>query len=121
MADDSQLATARRLLDEGAPTSLCVRRISSRWGTAILAALLIEPHRFAALRDRIDGISEKMLAQNLKMMTGSGLVHRSVEETVPPQVTYSLTELGRSLTTPLIGLVGWFEQHGDELVLPRSH
>ncbi len=62
---------------------------TSRWATTIMAALLTGPHRFVELRDRLDGISEKMLTQKLKAMVRAGLVAREVTPTVPAQVTYA--------------------------------
>jgi DNA-binding HxlR family transcriptional regulator len=116
MASTEQLASALRLLHGGTcPTRGIFDEATSRWATLILAALITGPHRFAELRDRLDGISEKMLAQKLKAMVRAGLVARDVKPTVPPQVTYSLTELGAGLAGPLTGLLRWFGSHGDEL------
>jgi DNA-binding HxlR family transcriptional regulator len=74
------------------------------------------PHRFAALRDKVAGISEKMLSQTLKQLVRAGLVDRAVAATIPPQVTYSLTSLGSDLATPLCQLIHWIGEHTDELL-----
>jgi DNA-binding HxlR family transcriptional regulator len=121
MQDDDRLNTALALLandtfDENCPSRKILEQVTSRWGTLILAALVAGPHRFAALRDKVAGISEKMLSQTLKQLVRAGLVHRSVEPTVPPQVTYSLTALGSDLATPLCQLIHWIGQHTDELL-----
>ncbi|MEV4896171.1 helix-turn-helix domain-containing protein [Nonomuraea sp. NPDC055795] len=68
--------------------------VTSRWGMLIMVALRDGPLRFYLLRDRIGGISEKMLSQSLRGLVRDGLVHREVEPSVPPKVTYSLTGLG---------------------------
>ncbi len=57
--------------------------------------------RFYELRESIQGISEKMLAQTLRALVEDGLVRREVEPTRPPQVTYGLTEFGRDVGEPL--------------------
>jgi DNA-binding HxlR family transcriptional regulator len=57
-----------------------------------------------------------MLSQHLKALVSSGLVARIVEPTVPPQVTYSLTELGMDLAVPLTDLLGWFGRNRAELL-----
>jgi DNA-binding HxlR family transcriptional regulator len=121
MSEDLQLQTARTLLandtfTDNCPTRAMLDQITNRWSTLILAALVLGPHRYAALRRRVDGISEKMLSQNLKALTRAGLVHRDVEPTVPPQVTYSLTPLGRDLATPLCALINWVGTHADQLL-----
>nr|WP_305785215.1 helix-turn-helix domain-containing protein [Actinoplanes lichenis] len=86
----------RLLHGDGCPVRGIFDEATSRWATLILAALITGPHRFAQLRDRLDGISEKMLAQKLKAMARAGLITRDAAPTVPPQVTYSLTDLGAS-------------------------
>ncbi|MWK33398.1 transcriptional regulator [Actinomadura sp. J1-007] len=71
----------------------------------ILVALSDGPLRFYMLRDRIGGISEKMLSQTLRTLTRDGLIDREVEPTIPPKVSYSLTPVGRDLAGSLQKLV----------------
>ncbi|WP_217694836.1 winged helix-turn-helix transcriptional regulator [Deinococcus marmoris] len=81
--------------------------MTNRWSPLILAALLGEPLRFSALNTKVQGISQKMLSQNLKVLVRSGLVERSVASTIPPQVTYTLTASGTELATMMCGLIHW--------------
>ncbi|GAA2482359.1 helix-turn-helix domain-containing protein [Winogradskya consettensis] len=120
MTEPHQLGVAQRLLANDTFDKKCAYRpimdqVTNRWSTLIVAALMGGPYRFSALHGRVGGISEKMLSQNLKALVRYGLVARDVEPTVPPQVTYSLTELGVSLAGPLTELLGWFGRHRDEL------
>ena len=71
--------------------------------------------RFAELRRRMPGVSQKMLSVTLHSLVRDGLVARRVEPTVPPRVHYRLTELGLSLETPLAALRSWAEQHMAEI------
>ncbi len=121
MSDAERMRTAQRLLavdtfEESCPTRKILDQVTSRWGTLVLAALVAGPHRFAALRDKVGGISEKMLSQTLKQLVRAGLVERSVQATVPPQVTYTLTDLGSGLATPLCELIHWIGRHTDDLL-----
>ena len=116
-----QLQSAYRLLagdtfDSHCPSRPIVDQVTTRWGTLIIATLITGPHRFSALHQRIGGISQKMLAQNLKSLARSGLIDRHVEPTTPPQVTYSLTALGESLAEPLCGLLSWFGSNTDAML-----
>ena len=125
MAVSEQLKTAFRLLardtfDSHCPSRPIMDQVTTRWGTLIIAALITGPHRFSELHQRVGGISQKMLSQNLKSLARSGLVHRQVEPTIPPQVTYSLTELGESLAEPLCGLLGWFGAHTDAMIAAQQ-
>jgi DNA-binding HxlR family transcriptional regulator len=92
------------------PVRTVLDAVTSRWGVPILIALAERPHRFAQLRDRM-GVSEKVLAQTLRSLTGQGFVLRTATSTVPPQVTYSLTPLGRDLVPRLRELVTWLGGH----------
>ncbi|WAL66536.1 helix-turn-helix domain-containing protein [Amycolatopsis cynarae] len=125
MLEAEQVATANRLLAHDTFHEKCVLRpimdqTTSRWATLIVSALVSGPHRFAQLHARVGGISQKMLSQNLKALARAGLVVRDVAPTNPPQVTYSLTELGTSLAGPLTDLIRWFGQHGDELLAAQK-
>jgi len=50
--------------------------------------------RFGALRRRITGIPPKVLTTGLRELEADGLVWREQENTIPPKVTYELTETG---------------------------
>ncbi|MEW1644274.1 MULTISPECIES: helix-turn-helix domain-containing protein [unclassified Streptomyces] len=78
-----------------------VDHVTSRWGIWVLISLRRTSLRFFELRESIQGISEKMLAQTLRALLEDGLVWREVEPTTPPQVTYGLTEFGRDVGEPL--------------------
>ncbi|UNT00300.1 helix-turn-helix transcriptional regulator [Streptomyces tubbatahanensis] len=81
-----------------------VDHVTSRWGVWVLISLRRNDLRFYELRESIQGISEKMLAQTLRVLVEDGLVWRKVEPTTPPQVTYGLTEFGRDVGEPLTEL-----------------
>ncbi len=76
--------------------------------------------RFAALRKRMPGVSQKMLSQTLQALVADGLVTRHVETTVPPQVHYGLTALGLSLESRLAALRDWAETHMPEISAHRA-
>jgi DNA-binding HxlR family transcriptional regulator len=88
------------------PARDVVDHVTSRWGIWVLISLRSNDLRFYELRESIQGISEKMLAQSLRALVQDGLVWRHVEPTTPPQVTYGLTEFGRDLAEPLADLFG---------------
>ena len=88
--------------------------MTSRWGVLILIALEVEPLRFSALRRRIGGVSERMLAQTLKQLEGDGIVDRIEYDVVPPHVEYRLTPLGAEAAEKVRDLADWIEMN-----LPR--
>ncbi len=72
-----------------------------------------------ALLRRIDGVSQKVLTQNLRELERNGLIERIDHGTVPPSVEYRLSTLGHSLDRTLIGLDRWAEQHKAALLDAR--
>ncbi|MFC5751773.1 winged helix-turn-helix transcriptional regulator [Actinomadura rugatobispora] len=89
------------------PGRAVFEHISGRWGMLVLIALRDGPMRFYMLRDRIGGISEKMLSQNLKVLTRDGIIEREVEPSSPPRVSYRLSPFGQELAGSLQQLVDW--------------
>lgn len=102
------------------PSRQVLQHVTSRWGTLVLLALLAGTHRFSALRRRIGGVSERMLAQTLDLLEGDGLVLRVAHDVVPPHVDYSLTPLGHQAAERVAALTGWIEQALPEILARRS-
>ena len=71
--------------------------------------LLDGPKRYGELRRRVEGISERMLARQLRHLEADRILTRTVFADVPPRVEYALTERGRSLATILQQLGQWAE------------
>lgn len=67
--------------------------------------------RFSELSRGINGISQKMLTQQLKQLEADGIINRMVYPEVPPRVEYSLTELGDSLKPILDSMNLWGVEH----------
>ncbi|XQJ11121.1 helix-turn-helix domain-containing protein [Curtobacterium sp. L3-7] len=102
------------LFDPACPTRQLLDRLGGKW-TSMAVKVLGDEHpgevRFAELKRRMPGISQKMLAQTLRSLERDSLVDRRVEPTSPPKVHYRLTELGQSLTEPIAALRDWAERH----------
>jgi DNA-binding HxlR family transcriptional regulator len=87
------------------PSRRVLENVAGKWGVLALAALHEGPYRFNALRRRVDGVSEKMLAQTLQALERDGLVHREAQASIPPRVEYSLTPVGRRVAGKLLSLI----------------
>jgi DNA-binding HxlR family transcriptional regulator len=92
------------------PIDFTIDLISGKWSMWILWTLQDNPLRFGEIRNKIPGITEKMLIQQLKKFEAYNIISRKAYLQIPPKVEYSLTEHGRSLK-PIISLI---KQWGDE-------
>jgi len=104
------------------PVSILMSVLSGPWTMYILWVLSTQgPTRFGALKRRVEGISTKVLTERLRMLEQEQILFRHYEPTVPPQVTYGLTERGQELVSVLDQLnelagrwYGDVELHRDE-------
>ncbi|MEU6523216.1 helix-turn-helix domain-containing protein [Streptomyces sp. NPDC046924] len=85
--------------------------VANKWALLIIEALGERTLRFSELRNEVEGISHKMLTQNLRMLERNGLAERTVHPTVPPRVEYTLTEPGRALRSTVDAMCGWTHQY----------
>ncbi|WP_052372703.1 winged helix-turn-helix transcriptional regulator [Nocardia otitidiscaviarum] len=97
-----------------------LQNVASRWGVLALVALRAGPYRFSALRRRVDGISERMLSQTLQTLERDGMIHREVQQSIPPHVEYTLTELGATVAEQLEGLIHILESNIDRITAAQA-
>jgi len=77
------------------------------WTLHILWALSHEgPLRFGVLRKQIDGISARVLTERLRTLEGAGFVFRHYKQTIPPAVTYGITERMKDIEKVLAQMEG---------------
>jgi DNA-binding HxlR family transcriptional regulator len=85
--------------------------VANKWAFLLIEALGERTLRFSELRAEVEGVSHKMLTQNLRMLERYGLVERKVYPTVPPRVEYTLTEPGQALRATVDGMCGWTHRY----------
>ncbi|CNB48590.1 redox-sensing transcriptional regulator QorR [Yersinia enterocolitica] len=108
------------LLNANCPSREILKRITSRWGVLVLIALSNETLRFSALRRKIGGVSEKMLAQTLQNLEEDGFIERIAYPVVPPHVEYKLTSLGKEAQEQVEGLALWLEENLHRIMEKRQ-
>lgn len=86
------------------PIDLTVQILSNKWTISIIRELMTGPKRPSDLERRLKGISAKTLSERLHDLQSWALVVRQSHPEVPPRVEYSLTDLGKQLSTPLEAL-----------------
>lgn len=88
--------------------------LNGRWKLNILAFLLDEEKlRYSELKNKLIGISERMLITQLKELQADGLVNRISYPEVPPRVEYELSQKGKSLENILIQMSKWGSKHKE--------
>jgi DNA-binding HxlR family transcriptional regulator len=89
--------------------------IGGKWKLIIVYWLAQSPRHFAALRQVMPGISQKVLTQQLRELVGDGIVQRQPQGAIPAPVEYSLTDYGRSLLPLIEDIRLWGRAHMERL------
>lgn len=114
--ETAQLPFKTPVFEKDCSIRIVLDRIADKW-TVLVITLLSggTPRRFNELRRNIEGISQKMLTQTLRVLERDGLVVRTLYAEVPPRVEYALTPLGVTLCDPIAQLGEWARVHVDEI------
>jgi DNA-binding HxlR family transcriptional regulator len=105
--------------EECGAISEILSRIGDKWTVLVVSMLGNGPMRFNALRREIGGVSQRMLTLTLRGLERDGLVTRTVYPTVPPRVDYELTELGKTLLEPIVGVAAWARANRTKIAEAR--
>lgn len=93
------------------PVALCVQLIGSKWKLLIMRNLMSHPWRFNELRKSLEGISQKVLTDNLRSMEADGIITRTIFPEIPPHVEYALSDLGQSMRPILKAMEQWGNEY----------
>ncbi len=102
----------------GCPLTAALAAIGGKWKLIIVYWLAESPRHFAALRQAIPGISQKVLTQQLRELVNDGIVHREPKGAVPAPVEYSLTDYGRSVVPVVDQVRLWGRAHMERVTFP---
>ncbi len=94
-------------------------RIGDKWSILVIILLGDGPLRFNELRRKVGSISQRMLTLTVRGLERDGFLTRTVFPTIPPRVDYELTELGKSLLTPVQELGAWATSNADAIEKAR--
>jgi DNA-binding HxlR family transcriptional regulator len=87
--------------------------LGGKYKLRILWTLHLRARRYGEIRRSLllgtlgKPVTPRVLSRELKELQARGLIHREQIDTVPLQVTYSLTDRGRALVPVLEAIVDW--------------
>lgn len=98
--------------DDWCPITTTASLIGKKWHPVIIHRLLENgPLGFNDLKGEVDGISSKVLSDNLSDLEDASLVERTIISEKPFRVEYSLTERGEDLETVIEAMAEWGRTH----------
>ncbi|MGN6516152.1 MAG: winged helix-turn-helix transcriptional regulator [Rhizomicrobium sp.] len=97
------------------PLTAAWAAVGGKWKLTILYWLAREPRHFAGLRRQLDavsdGVSHKVLTQQLRELIADGLIERERTGAAPSPVIYSLTVYGETALPMLEEVRRWGDAH----------
>jgi len=93
----------------GCPVVSTLGLISGKWKPMVIHVLIEQPMRFGKLKNIMSPISQKVLTEQLRELESTHIVQRDVIDEKVLNVTYSLTDYGKSLAPVLEALYLWGE------------
>ena len=89
--------------------------IGGKWKLRIIIALQEGNKRFNELQRTVEGISARVLSNELKELEMNGFVKRKVYIKTPVVVEYEITEYSQSLHEVLDSLRNWGSRHREKI------
>jgi len=90
--------------------------IQGKWRIPIIVALTYGDKRFGEIQRDIPDISPKMLSQELKALEMNQIITRTLVNSMPVSVIYSLTPLGESMQNLLDEVLRWGIHFRNEVI-----
>lgn len=120
--DTTEVSGEWAMFRRDCPSRTVVEVLANKWALYVLGGLRrhAQPMRFSELRRLLDGITQKMLTQTLRVLERDGLVSRTVYPTAPPRVEYGLTELGVDVGRLTTAIAEWSVEHVQEILNARQ-
>jgi DNA-binding HxlR family transcriptional regulator len=101
------MTTLRKSMKTPSPCAIggLLELLTRPWTMHILWALSHNgTMRFGVLKKQIEGISARVLTERLRTLEGAGFVFRHYEQTIPPTVSYGITERMKDIAKVLVQL-----------------
>ena len=108
--------TQERCMGMILPVTDAIQILSGKWKLPILISLQFGNKRFSEIAKDIPKITDRMLSKELRELEMNQLIKRTVYDTVPVTVEYSMTEYGETLEPVILELAKWGRQHRKKIM-----
>jgi DNA-binding HxlR family transcriptional regulator len=98
-------------------------RLGDKWTILVMSHLAVASGhrlRFSALKNGIEGITQRMLTLTVRNLERDGLLVRHYFPEVPPRVEYELTQMGASMLPALEGFTSWIRANWPQIAEARA-
>jgi DNA-binding HxlR family transcriptional regulator len=90
--------------------------IGGKWTLRVIIALSDQPRRFNELQKLIEGISARVLSNELKDLELNGFIHRKIDAKAKPVIVeYELAAYSHSLSEVVKSMVHWGLNHREKI------
>jgi DNA-binding HxlR family transcriptional regulator len=90
--------------------------LNGKWKLPIIISLSFGNKRFSEMAKQIPGITDRMLSKELRELEMNELVKRTVYDSVPVVVEYSMTPYGKTLNPVIDELQKWGSKHRKRII-----
>jgi DNA-binding HxlR family transcriptional regulator len=104
--------------DQNCSIARTLELVGERWTLLIIRDAFLGLRRFEQFRESL-GIARNVLTERLQLLTDTGILDRVRYQERPDRYEYRLTEMGRELSVPLMGLMHWGDRHLAPAGAPR--
>ena len=94
--------------------------LSGKWKLPIIISLSFGNKRFSEMGKEIPNITDKMLSKELRDLEQNQLVKRTVYDSIPVVVEYSMTDYGRTLQNVIRALSEWGTVHRKRILTKNT-
>lgn len=94
--------------------------LSGKWKIPIIITLSFGKKRFSEIANEIPHITDRMLSKELRELEMNQLVQRTVYDTVPVTIEYTLTDYGDTLKPVINELHKWGSRHRERIMKKKK-
>ena len=94
--------------------------LNGKWKLPIVLCLVDAPKRFNEIMKEVEGISPKILAQELKHLEQNELVVRNVYDSTPVSIVYEASPYSKTLKDVLRTLSEWGAGHRNKIMKNKT-